>query len=107
MKTLSIIIPLYNKQAVITKTLDSIVEKCLDQNINYEVFIVENESTDNSFSITEKYIANLKNISLIQSKKGLGNAIKKGISMATYDYVAFIPADFTFGEHLKKKIKFH
>ena len=98
MKTLSIIIPLYNKQAVITKTLDSIVEKCLDENINYEVIIVENESTDNSFSITQKYIANLKNTSLIQSKKGLGNAIKKGISIATYDYVAFIPADFTFGE---------
>tara|TARA_B100001540_G_scaffold317112_1_gene349046 strand:- start:65 stop:772 length:708 start_codon:yes stop_codon:yes gene_type:complete len=98
MTTLSIIVPLYNKEAGISKTLDLIVKKCRDKNINHEIIVIENESTDNSYSVTENYIRNTENISLHSSKKGLGNALKKGISIASCDFIAFIPADFTFGE---------
>ena len=98
MKTLSIIIPLYNKEKGISNTLNLIEKKCSEINISYEILIVENESTDNSFNIAENYIKNNKKVSLFQSKKGLGNALKEGVSIAKNDYVAFIPADFTFGQ---------
>ena len=98
MTTLSIIVPLYNKEKGISKTLNLIVEKCRNKNITYEIIVIENESTDNSYSVTQNYIKNTKNIYLHKSKKGLGNALKKGITMANYDFIAFIPADFTFGE---------
>ena len=62
MKNLSIIVPLYNKENVICKTLDLIVKKCNQESINYEILIVENESTDNSYQKTKKYIENKNDI---------------------------------------------
>ena len=66
--------------------------------ISYEILIIENESTDNSFDIANNYVKNKDNISLFRSNKGLGNALKEGVAIAKNDYVAFIPADFTFGK---------
>lgn len=98
MKTLSIIVPLYNKEKGILNTLDLIEKNCSKFNILFEIIVIENESTDDSYTVASKYIQNKKNISLFQSEKGLGNALKKGISIAKNDFVAFIPADFTFGQ---------
>ena len=98
MKTLSIIIPLYNKEKGISNTLNLIETKCSEMKISYEILIIENESTDSSFVIANNYVKNKDNISLFQSNKGLGNALKEGVAIAKNDYVAFIPADFTFGK---------
>ena len=98
MKTLSIIIPLYNKEKGISNTLNLIETKCSEMKISYEILIIENESTDNSFDIANTYVKNKDNISLFRSNKGLGNALKEGVAIAKNDYVAFIPADFTFGK---------
>ena len=98
MKTLSIIIPLYNKEKGISNTLNLIETKCSEMKISYEILIIENESTDNSYDIANNYVKNKDNISLFQSNKGLGNALKEGVAIAKNDYVAFIPADFTFGK---------
>ena len=98
MKTLSIIIPLYNKEKGISNTLNLIETKCSEMEISYEILIIENESTDNSFDIANNYVKNKDNISLFRSNKGLGNALKEGVAIAKNDYVAFIPADFTFGK---------
>ena len=98
MKTLSIIIPLYNKEKGISNTLNLIETKCSEIKISYEILIIENESTDNSFDIANNYVKNKNNISLFRSNKGLGNALKEGVAIAKNDYVAFIPADFTFGK---------
>jgi|TARA_B100000214_G_scaffold217652_2_gene158148 glycosyltransferase involved in cell wall biosynthesis len=98
MKTLSIIIPLYNKEKGISNTLNLIETKCSEMKISYEILIIENESTDNSFDIANNYVKNKDNISLFRSNKGLGNALKEGVAIAKNDYVAFIPADFTFGK---------
>ena len=56
MKNLSIIVPLYNKENVICKTLDLIIKKCDQESINYEILIVENESTDNSYQKTKNIL---------------------------------------------------
>ena len=98
MKTLSIIIPLYNKEKGISNTLNLIETKCSEMKISYEILIIENESTDSSFDIANNYVKNKDNISLFRSNKGLGNALKEGVAIAKNDYVAFIPADFTFGK---------
>ena len=98
MKTLSIIVPLYNKEKGISNTLNLIETKCSEMKISYEILIIENESTDNSYDIANNHVKNKDNISLFQSNKGLGNALKEGVAIAKNDYVAFIPADFTFGK---------
>ena len=97
MKTLSIIIPLYNKEKDFEYP-NLIETKCSEMKISYEILIIENESTDNSFDIANNYVKNKDNISLFRSNKGLENALKEGEAIAKNDYVAFIPADFTFGK---------
>ena len=45
-KSLSVIVPLYNKEIFIKSTLDNI--SLLLKDIDYEIIVVENGSTDNS-----------------------------------------------------------
>ena len=58
----SILIASYNKEKYLQRCLDS----CLSQTYkNIEVILVDNESTDNSYSIASKY----KEIRLFKKKK--------------------------------------
>jgi dolichyl-phosphate beta-glucosyltransferase len=99
MKSLSIIVPLFNKENQIQHTLISINKKCNDLKLDYEIIVVENESTDNSLAKAEEWLSqNNKNAKLYKSQKGLGNAVKKGILQSKNDFITIIPADYTFGE---------
>lgn len=99
MKTLSIIVPLYNKEKQIQKTLDSISSKCNELGLVYEIIIIENESLDNSHKKAEEWVSkNILPVTLYKSKKGLGSAIKLGIEKSKNNYITIIPADYTFGE---------
>ena len=102
-KSLSVIVPLYNKEIFIKSTLDNI--SLLLKDIDYEIIVVENGSTDNSKKVLSSYINSNENIPLvsISSKKGLGNALKAGIKASKKDFVMCIPADFTSG---KSEIEF-
>lgn len=97
-ESLSIVIPLYNKEKNIRFTLKNIVEKI--QSPNLQIIVVENESTDNSEKVASDFISKIKHkveIELIHSKKGLGNALIKGFEKCKNDWIYFIPADFSFG----------
>ena len=102
-KSLSVIVPLYNKEIFIKSTLDNI--SLLLKDIDYEIIVVENGSTDNSKQVLRSYINSNENLPLvpISSKKGLGNALKAGIKASKKDFIMCIPADFTSG---KSEIKF-
>lgn len=99
MTSLSIVIPLYNKAPVISNTLNLVEKKCNDLNLNFEIIIVENESTDSSLLEAQNWVNSSKsNTKLLNSKKGLGYALKKGIFEAKNDFIMSIPADYCFGE---------
>ena len=51
-KSLSVIVPLYNKEIFIKSTLDNI--SLLLKDIDYEIIVVENGSTDNSKQVLSK-----------------------------------------------------
>lgn len=89
--TTSIIIPVYNVEAYISKCLDSIL---VDNNYKEEVVCVNDGSTDNSLIILEEYAAKFKNVHVIsQSNKGLSEARNTGLRVAHGDYVLFIDSD--------------
>ena len=97
-ESLSIVIPLYNKENNIIYTLKCIVEKISSPNL--QIIVVENESTDRSEEVAREYINKIKqtvDVELIHSKKGLGNALIKGFENCKNDWIYFIPADFSFG----------
>ena len=89
---LTIVVPLYNQEELILKTLDSIEKR---QDI--EIIIIDDCSTDNSFNKALDYIYNkdFKNIKLFQNKEnlGVGLTINKGLDNAIGEYVGILCDD--------------
>ncbi len=94
----SIIIPLYNKEKHIQKTLESVLNQSFK---DFEVIIVNDGSTDNSLSIIEPFNdARIKILS--QENKGVSAARNNGIKNAIATYIAFLDADdYWYNNHLE------
>ena len=82
---LSIIIPAYNAEATIEKTLQSV--KCLP--VNMEILVIENGSTDR----TEDILKSDSEIRLFRSEKGVSKARNMGLKNAIGEWITFVDAD--------------
>ena len=69
---LSIIIPLYNKQAVIARTIESILSQSY---INWELIIVDDGSTDGSDEVVRLYLVSLM-VGCHQPETGVSRRLK-------------------------------
>lgn len=100
LKTLSIIIPLYNEANTIIAILDKINSVVLSNQIEKEIIIVNDCSTDNSKTLVEEYIESntVINIKLINQNKnrGKGAAIQKGIKSASGEFLIIQDADLEY-----------
>jgi glycosyltransferase involved in cell wall biosynthesis len=91
MHKISIIIPNYNKAGFLKETLDSVLHSTYK---NWEVCLVDDGSTDNSWEIIESYCHQDPRIRAIrQSNLGGGAARNKGIEMALGTYLIFLDSD--------------
>ena len=90
---LSIIIPIYNSSRYLDRCLNSIIKQTFN---DYEIIIVNDESSDNSIDIVNDFINKYpdKDIKLINIKhSGSSLARKKGLEKAGGEYIGFIDAD--------------
>lgn len=86
---ISVVIPLYNKEQHISKTLQSVFAQTYT---DYEIVIVNDGSTDNSAAVVKAI--NDPRIRLInQANAGVSSARNKGIKEAKGEYVALLDAD--------------
>jgi glycosyltransferase involved in cell wall biosynthesis len=90
--TVSIVIPLYNKEKWIEKTLSSVLNQSFT---DWEAIIVDDGSTDRSVEVVEEFILkNPANWVLIKNQNaGQCRTRNSGIAKATGEYVAFLDAD--------------
>ncbi len=99
-KKLSIVIPAYNEGKTIHEILDKISDVVLLNNIQKEIIIVNDCSTDDTVEAIERYIQ--KKISLAirlynqEKNMGKGAALHKGISLATGEYLIIQDADLEY-----------
>lgn len=91
---LSVIIPVFNAQEYIKESLDSLVNQSLGID-NIEVIIVNDNSSDNTLEIINKYIDKYPSFKLIRNKTNLGPGESRNIALSevTSDYVTYLDAD--------------
>jgi glycosyltransferase involved in cell wall biosynthesis len=86
---ISVIIPLYNKEREIKRTLDSVLSQTFQ---NFEIIIVDDHSSDGGPAIVKSNPD--PRISLIeQEHRGVSYTRNHGVDLATSDFIAFLDAD--------------
>lgn len=95
MNKLSVIIPAYNVSKLIQDTLQECVLALNTFEIDYEIIVVNDGSTDDTYKHAFEFSLNYKNIMVLNYKNngGKGFAIKYGSKLITGDFVSFIDAD--------------
>lgn len=84
--TVSVIIPVYNEEKYLAKTLESIKNQEFK---DYEILVVCNGCTDKSFNIAKKYADKVFNL----KEKNVSKARNFGADNAKYDKLVFLDAD--------------
>ncbi len=94
---LSIVIPAYNEEESISETIDQIEEAFSKVNIEHEIFIVNDNSKDNTLQVLEslakKYPAVKYDTNL--GPNGFGYAVRYGLERFSGDCVAVMMADLS------------
>ena len=100
MKKLSILIPVFNEGATIHLILDKIKKVALPQNIEKELIIVNDCSSDNTKQAIENYISKNPELTITffnhEKNKGKGAAIHTAIANATGEYTIIQDADLEY-----------
>ncbi|WP_300727646.1 glycosyltransferase family 2 protein [uncultured Bacteroides sp.] len=89
MKTVSIIIPCYNAEKYIGRSILSALQQSYTQT---EIIVINDGSTDNSLSEIQK-IQDSRIKLINQTNQGAAKARNNGLQQATGDYIQFLDAD--------------
>ena len=100
--TISIIICVYNEEEKISRCIDSVRTQTYS---NWELWIIDDGSTDGTAEIVKKYEATDERIHLhSQENQGIALARKTGIICATGEYLTYIDADEYLVSILKQNV---
>ena len=89
---ISIIVPIYNAERYLQRSLDSILNQTYR---NLEIILVDDGSTDGSAGIMEEYAKQDGRIIIFRQAHNMGlvRARKTGVRLATGDYISYVDAD--------------
>ena len=95
-KLISFVIPVYNEELTVPHlitTLTSFIKK--QKKYEFEVILVENGSTDTSFSLLKKYAKKNKSLKIVQLAKNIGcdGGIEAGMQFARGNALVVVMAD--------------
>lgn len=99
MPKFSVIMPAYNVEDYIKRSIDSVLNQSMK---DFELIVVNDGSTDNTKSICEEYS---NKVTLINKKNGgLSDARNVGVKEAIGEYIIFIDSDDYWDKDLLKEI---
>jgi len=99
-KLISIIIPAYNEEKVIARTIESTME------IDYphkEIIVVDDGSKDNTLLIAKRYQSDMVKV-LHKENGGKASALNYGLTFARGEYIAVLDADTIAGKNSLKEV---
>lgn len=101
MKSLSIIVPVYNCEKFLNQCVESILSQQFE---DYELLLIDDGSTDSSGQMCDKWAANDEKISVFHiANAGVSNARNIGLSSADGKYITFIDSDDYISENFLHK----
>lgn len=86
---ISVIVPVYNREKLLKRCLDSIINQTLKE---IEIIVVNDGSTDNSEEIIKSY-KDSRIVHISKNNEGISVARNTGINMAQGEYISFIDSD--------------
>jgi len=92
---LSVVIPAYNEADSIGSTVSAVVSTLAANAIPYEVIVVDDSSTDETYARAEEISRGSPHIRALRSpyERGFGLAVRAGLDAFTGDAVAIVMAD--------------
>lgn len=103
----SLVVALYNSEAYIEETIESIIRQDIGFEENVQLIIVDDGSSDNSFLICKSYAEKFpENIILIHKKNGgVSSARNVGMRFAVGEFINFIDSDDKFSIDVCRKVR--
>lgn len=91
MANVSIVIPVHNERDNISLLVQEIKDACSSYNINFEIIIIDDGSTDG----TQEILASISNITVVLFRRNFGQtaAIDAGCQIAKNDYIVTMDGD--------------
>lgn len=92
---ISVIMPAYNEAEIIEKNVYETVRTFKNFNVDFEIIIIDDGSTDETWQKIKSLEDNFPNVKATRNMKnfGKGRALKKGFRFAKGDYVVFLDSD--------------
>ncbi len=92
----SVVIPAYNEEKYIENSLFSLLESEQKTQINYEVILVDNNSSDQTVKLAQKFAKGMNLRIIEESKQGRGIARARGFEEARGEIILSADADTIF-----------
>jgi dolichol-phosphate mannosyltransferase len=91
----SIVVPAYNEEAVIEKTIDTLCDFLTAEKFRFEVIVVDDASKDRTAEIVAAVAARRPQVKyqLNEGPNGYGFAIRRGLEVYTGDAMVIVTAD--------------
>lgn len=91
---LSVVIPAYNEERNVEKTVKQIHQFLLAENYPFEIMVVDDGSLDKTAAVVESLRASLPQVSLLRNPHyGKGFTVRTGILAARGRFILFVDAD--------------
>lgn len=101
----SIVIPAYNEEKYIGDTLFSLLKSEQKTDINYEVILVDNNSTDKTAEVAKKFAEGMDLRIIKEPSQGRGAARARGFKEAKGEIILSADADTIFHKNWVEELK--
>ena len=90
--SVDVILPNYNKEKFVKEAIDSVLSQTSK---NWHLYIIDDFSKDNSYSIVSNFKKIYENIKIINNKKNLGPGLSrnKALNILKGKYILFLDSD--------------
>ncbi len=92
MLSYSLIVCTYNRSDYLKETIESVLSNSKDRN-NFELVIIDNNSTDDTFATVQQYFHFLRLKYYLEKEQGLSFARNRGIKEAKNEIIVFLDDD--------------